>query len=414
MGVIRIKDKDGKITEIPSFKGDPGEISLAYGHKNFANAIENSVSGNSVVLNDSAAAPLRALKIYGKSTQNATPAPDAPIDIVSVGDDGDVNIGLYNNNLAENFYICEEVLQFSEALFIETTLAPSTKYTLSFKGTVGNVYYINEHVFVTKDIKIKDGVTTITLITKNVLNKASTSQYQSGRGWLVLKNRENNTEHIFDNLMLNYGDVAKDYETYKTKHSITLTTSLRAIPVTDKTLATYTDANGQMWYADEIDLEKGVYVQRVGSSVGKTWVASNIDASCNGERYYLLCEDRKAERYCNVLCTNYQQINYATFSSNGDFISTDETNKINVRCTEKVFGGASAFNEWVTNVGMVVYYPLKTPIVTSLTAKKIAEYQALRTNYPNTTILNDENAFMDVAYVADTKLYIDNKIAALG
>ena len=32
---------------------------------------------------------------------------------------------------------------------------------------------------------------------------------------------------------------------------------------------------------------------------------------------------------------------------------------------------------------------------------------------PNTTIINDEGAGMAAAYVADTKLYIDNKFAAL-
>ena len=71
------------------------------------------------------------------------------------------------------------------------------------------------------------------------------------------------------------------------------------------------------------------------------------------------------------------------------------------------------FRQYMANLGTVIYGIAITPIVTALTAKQIAEYQALRTNYPNTTILNDENAFMDVAYVADTKMYIDNKIAAL-
>jgi len=56
---------------------------------------------------------------------------------------------------------------------------------------------------------------------------------------------------------------------------------------------------------------------------------------------------------------------------------------------------------------------LATPIETPLDAETIAAYQTLHTNSPSTTILNDAGVGMKVRYVADTKAYIDNKIAAL-
>ena len=56
---------------------------------------------------------------------------------------------------------------------------------------------------------------------------------------------------------------------------------------------------------------------------------------------------------------------------------------------------------------------LDTPIETDLTPEEITAYKALHTNYPVTTILNDENAGMEVSYVADTKNYIDKKFAEL-
>ena len=56
---------------------------------------------------------------------------------------------------------------------------------------------------------------------------------------------------------------------------------------------------------------------------------------------------------------------------------------------------------------------LATPIETPLSAEELAAYAALHTNYPNTTLLNDGVAGMEVNYVADTKLYIDNKINAM-
>lgn len=53
------------------------------------------------------------------------------------------------------------------------------------------------------------------------------------------------------------------------------------------------------------------------------------------------------------------------------------------------------------------------PIETDLSAEELAQYAALRTNYPNTTVFNDSGAGMGVSYVADTKTYIDNKFAQL-
>ena len=60
---------------------------------------------------------------------------------------------------------------------------------------------------------------------------------------------------------------------------------------------------------------------------------------------------------------------------------------------------------------LIVKYELAAPIETSLSDEEIAAYKALHTNYPNTTIYNDEGAYTEVKYVADTKNYVDNKIA---
>lgn len=53
---------------------------------------------------------------------------------------------------------------------------------------------------------------------------------------------------------------------------------------------------------------------------------------------------------------------------------------------------------------------LATPIETPLTAEEIANFKALRTNYPGTTILNDAGAHMAVKYVVDTKKYVDSHL----
>lgn len=53
---------------------------------------KNADKASSYALNGAADYPLIALSLYGKSVQDGTPAPDAPVDIVSVGDSGSISI----------------------------------------------------------------------------------------------------------------------------------------------------------------------------------------------------------------------------------------------------------------------------------------------------------------------------------
>ena len=71
------------------------------------------------------------------------------------------------------------------------------------------------------------------------------------------------------------------------------------------------------------------------------------------------------------------------------------------------------FKEWVNSNDLYIQYVLETSVETPLPAEELAACAALYTNYPNTTILNDAGAGMEVKYVADTKLYIDKKFAEL-
>ena len=57
-------------------------------------------------------------------------------------------------------------------------------------------------------------------------------------------------------------------------------------------------------------------------------------------------------------------------------------------------------------------YVLAEPIITDLTDEEIAQYNALVMNYPNTTIVNDAGAYMEVEYVADPVLYIEEHYIA--
>lgn len=62
------------------------------------NILVGSETGNQIAVDDAFAAPLRGLTVYGKSTQDGTPSPDAPVPIVSAGDGGSVVVTLSDGN----------------------------------------------------------------------------------------------------------------------------------------------------------------------------------------------------------------------------------------------------------------------------------------------------------------------------
>lgn len=196
--------------------------------------IENEVSGKSIALTDASNRTLKSLVFYGRTTQDGTPSADNPIELVSVGDKGNIALTLSDGEESQ----------------------------------------------------------TMSVITPE---------------------------------------------------------GLRGIKVTEG--GNYLDEDGNLWVCDEIDYEKGLYIQRIGyiesylfHATGSIWMSTTGDKS----------------------------------------------------------------------VGATVIYALATPIETALTADEIGEYAKLHTYFPNTTIQNDEECHMKVRYVADTKSYIDNRIAKGG
>lgn len=60
--------------------------------------------------------------------------------------------------------------------------------------------------------------------------------------------------------------------------------------------------------------------------------------------------------------------------------------------------------------GHTIFYKLNNSTVEDITATESGQaLLALKTNYPNTSVISDID--LDITYKADTKNYIDNKIA---
>jgi hypothetical protein len=200
------------------------------------------------------------------------------------------------------------------------------------------------------------------------------------------------------------------------EQTLPITHTLHGIPVASG--GNYTDSDGQQWICDEVDLERGVYVQRIGEKVfdgssDEIWYSELVLDETTMFRIEIPDSDNVGNTVGkDFVCTHFPIKNMY----NSDTTGTQHTmQQFYFRLAKSVMSTVDldGFRTLLGESPMSVVYRLKTPIETPLTEAEIAAYRALHTNKPNTTVLNDAGAHMVVEYVADTKLYIDNKIATL-
>lgn len=185
-----------------------------------------------------------------------------------------------------------------------------------------------------------------------------------------------------------------------TEQTIHIDRVLRGIPVTDASLANYTDENGQMWCADYGDVERKVWVQRVGhGTLPKSGWTLDTDTS----------------DYIEIACTSSSAVQDSTIRLVSTHFGQDASNnrllyrygtfyaRVPKSSTISTFDDAVNF---MANTDVEYCGILATPIETPMTDEEIAMYDALHTNMSTTIITNDAGAFMAVRYVADTKTHI--------
>ena len=61
--------------------------------------------GESVSFSDAMTQPFAGLRIFGKTTQDGTPTPDSPVDLVSVGDSGSITVNVAGTNDANSMTV---------------------------------------------------------------------------------------------------------------------------------------------------------------------------------------------------------------------------------------------------------------------------------------------------------------------
>lgn len=258
------------------------------------NILIGSETGNPVSASDAFSAPLCGLTIYGRSTQDGTPTPDAPVPIVSAGDGGTILV------------------------------------------TVGDG---------------ADGQQTITLQTPN---------------------------------------------------------GLRGIPVASG--GNYTDPTGQQWVCDEVDLGRGVHVQRIKCtkfSEAKKFSGEEtatglfrFRAAING-----IMDAHKDHPTSGAMCSNiaigakgstYSTLNVFTIANQYFYISIENITKL------------EELQQYLQQSPMTLNAILATPVEAPLTPAELAAYKALTTYAPNTVVQAADGAGLKLDYQRDVNIVIKN------
>lgn len=361
-------------------------------YRNKAGAIVLDAEGESIVVNDASVYPLQNLKVFGRSTQDETPTPDVPVDIVSVENPC---VSIHGKNLLKVGQYSLEGASITVPLFEGFVKLPVVlSWNQNFDRTAGSALFVfvvdGERRFRSSDEFAGKGELIITD------GNALTS--------VTLVNWANETGELTD-MQLELGEGATDYEapimqTVETSHT------LPGIPVSSG--GNYTDENGQQWICDEVDLARGVYVQWIGQLVvdgNAQWHPYNYETTYYGFHIWDLLDEIHSRS--PGLCNQFETVG----GGSGECVWVGVSNK-NIYAISKEWydKGVDAWKAHLNVHPLEIVYARISPIETPLSEAEITAFKALHTNKPNTTILNDAGAYMAVEYVADTKTYIDNKI----
>lgn len=191
--------------------------------------------------------------------------------------------------------------------------------------------------------------------------------------------------------------------------TMAITDSLPGIRVTSG--GNYTDSDGQQWICDEVDLGRGVYVQRImkielsGDEGFSPGTRGTFNLTLTNA---MLVDVNNQDNFVGVLCDSYVANAWDKVASKGqEGCALMWGHGIGFR--DKRFSSVSEFTAFLSENPVTVFYILEDPIEIPLSSEEKAAFAQLHTYKPNTTIYNDVGAYMAAEYVADTKTYVDRR-----
>ena len=389
------------------------------------NILVGGETGNPIAVDDAFAAPLRGLTVYGKSTQDGTPSPNAPVPIVSAGDGGSVTVKVTGANMLEG---TKPGVKSTVHGITYTTYENGVLIT----GTATDTTIINLHDDTIH--RLTHGIyylTTRGLSPSVVLNFYFVGKFSSdmqNQKVTLTKDAEFSLRlQISKGATLNTnvqvsltGSKSTAYSPYH-EQLLTLPTpnGLPGIPVTSG--GNYTDPSGQQWVCDEVDLKREVKVQRIASFVidaknaNKIFVTNiytHVTVATNARiaTPQKMNKDVRLERcvFCEVLpwvkSAWASHVNGIGVAENDSVDLTIENSYLGLSEASTDDERKTALVKYFTNKPCKVVYRIATPIETPLTPAEITDYKALTTYAPDTVVQASDGAGVKLGYQKDVNI----------
>lgn len=353
------------------------------------NILVGTETGNPLSVDDAFPAPLCGLTVYGKSTQGGTPTPDAPVPIVSAGDSGSVavkvtgknllNPSLFQNNKYQSFNAETGYygIDYSDSYWITglQPCLPNTTYRFNISVEGGCFYDEKKNV-----IGILEFEFTVKTPAKCAYYCANFSSVTKPYGTPVIATVSE----------------PATYSPYR-EQLLTLPTpnGLPGIPVTSG--GSYTDSTGQQWVCDEVDLERGVKIQRVNAVDVSTCVITGSTNLAATKRLAILLPLKGKDYTAKALCNRLPY--FVSFTSDTIHFYVDTNNA-------QVFIPIGAKNP--EEGECILFYILDDPIETPLTPAEIAAYKALTAYSPDTVVQAGDGAGVKLEYQRDVNIVVKN------
>ena len=391
-----------------------GEIQVA-GSGNAFSPFKAVLKGGDDITSESGAVaavtvdyPIVGLNLYGKSAQDGTPSPEAPIPIESIGDDGNVSVTACGKNILMQTCIDEtqygitftkqpdgsiimngtSTANFSYVIYdynkSNALVLDGGKYTISF-GDEFDAWAKSSSATASMVVGYQVGESKkYPCYRKEGTYTFSTDEYVEERNLFVRVTLDAGAvcENVRIYPQIEKGDTATEYEPY-TGNTATITSGLPLCSVGDVRDEVVFNADG----TGKIIKRLGIYTIAEGDRI-------TIQENAGEYRrfqYVTKCTPGEA------LCTSYK---YGT----GFATASPTTNIDQYAGYFTVFNGTIRFisneltvDEFIANnLGVTVVYQLDEPQEIALSAAEMAALAELQTFEGVTNIFNDEGAKMSV------------------
>lgn len=284
---------------------------------------------------------------------------------------------------------------------VNAKIVRGQKYTLSFE--------CNKRVAININSKRQAGTTLININPLKIgRNSCSFIAIDDGDIFFNCYGSTDDTNGLqINNIQIERGDTSSDYEPYKEIQTATLNYELNGIDDVRDELIVRADGTGQL-------IQRLLKEELNNNSDLRTWYETTKTYGYQtGESKWLFMANKINVKSNKLKGITKEVGNSGAYNENGIFVNT--AGCINFKILKKYLTKytVDALKTYLRDNPITVVGLLKEPIVNELSAEEVKKILAIHTNKPISTIWNDQNADMQITYVADTKNYIDSKFTEL-